>query len=90
MPHLYVPGELADSENVIVDVGTGYFVQKAWHFSNSIPDAKAYYKEKVTYLKGNIEKLQETITQREQQYRVLSEVMQSKLEQQQQQQTTKA
>lgn len=25
---LYVPGKLADCENVIVDVGTGYFVEK--------------------------------------------------------------
>ncbi|TFY83322.1 hypothetical protein EWM64_g692 [Hericium alpestre] len=25
---LYVPGKLCDAENVIVDVGTGYYVQK--------------------------------------------------------------
>jgi len=25
---LYVPGTLADSENVIVDVGTGFYVEK--------------------------------------------------------------
>lgn len=25
---LYVPGELADTENVIVDVGTGFYVEK--------------------------------------------------------------
>ena len=25
---LYVPGKLFDAENVIVDIGTGYFVQK--------------------------------------------------------------
>jgi prefoldin alpha subunit len=25
---LYVPGELSDSENVLVDIGTGYFVKK--------------------------------------------------------------
>lgn len=25
---LYVPGRLKDAENVIVDVGTGYFVEK--------------------------------------------------------------
>ena len=25
---LYVPGKLCDVENVIVDVGTGYYVQK--------------------------------------------------------------
>lgn len=26
---LYVPGTLADTEKVIVDVGTGYYVEKA-------------------------------------------------------------
>jgi prefoldin alpha subunit len=25
---LYVPGSLADTENVIVDVGTGFYVEK--------------------------------------------------------------
>jgi len=25
---LYVPGTLADSENVIVDIGTGFYVEK--------------------------------------------------------------
>lgn len=25
---LYVPGKLADTENVIVDVGTGFYVEK--------------------------------------------------------------
>ena len=25
---LYIPGKLSDTENVIIDVGTGYYVQK--------------------------------------------------------------
>ena len=28
---LYVPGSLADAENIMVDVGTGFYVEKAWH-----------------------------------------------------------
>lgn len=28
---LYVPGKLSDPENVIVDIGTGYYVKKV-HF----------------------------------------------------------
>jgi prefoldin alpha subunit len=28
---LYVPGKLADSENVIVDVGTGFYVEKVYN-----------------------------------------------------------
>ena len=27
---LYVPGTLADKDNVIVDVGTGFYVEKVW------------------------------------------------------------
>jgi hypothetical protein len=36
---LYVPGKLADTENVIVDVGTGYYVKKVrliFYFFNSL------------------------------------------------------
>ena len=37
---LYVPAKLADHENVIVDIGTGYYVQKvraSWLYTCSIP-----------------------------------------------------
>lgn len=36
---LYVPGKLCDLENVIVDVGTGYYVQKVRLFSPSASPA---------------------------------------------------
>ncbi|SAM76924.1 probable prefoldin subunit 5 [Ustilago bromivora] len=52
---LYVPGKLADSENVIVDVGTGYFVEK------STTDATKMYQEKVEFLTKDLEQLQETV-----------------------------
>lgn len=52
---LYVPGKLSDLESVIVDVGTGYYVEK------STADAKKMYAEKVDFLTKNLEKLQETI-----------------------------
>jgi prefoldin alpha subunit len=38
---LYVKGKLATADNVLVDVGTGYFVEK------SVPDADDYLKRKV-------------------------------------------
>ncbi|ORY15646.1 Prefoldin alpha subunit [Rhizoclosmatium globosum] len=60
---LYVPGTLADVSKVIVDIGTGYMIDK------SIPDAKDFYKTKVTFLRENLDGLQETITQRENQYK---------------------
>lgn len=39
---LYVPGKLADTEHVIVDIGTGYYVKKVRRLhsfsSSDIPD----------------------------------------------------
>ncbi|KXS21901.1 Prefoldin alpha subunit [Gonapodya prolifera JEL478] len=56
---LYVPGEVTAVENVIVDVGTGYYVEK------SVDDAKAYYSKKAQYVKGQLEKLAETLNSRQ-------------------------
>lgn len=38
---LYVPGTLADSENVIVDVGTGFYVEKVSRLISTISKARA-------------------------------------------------
>ncbi len=32
---LYVPGKLADRQNVIVDIGTGFYVEKVTSFLSS-------------------------------------------------------
>lgn len=55
---LYVPAEILDSSKVIVDVGTGYFVEK------KIPDACEYYADKIEYLKSNLEQLQAAIQEK--------------------------
>ncbi|KAJ3231979.1 Prefoldin subunit 5 [Chytriomyces hyalinus] len=81
---LYIPGTLANVDKVIVDVGTGYMVDK------SIPDAKEFYKSKVAFLKGSLDNLQETITQRENQYKILMDVMNMKLNEAQAQQSAAA
>ncbi|RUO96614.1 hypothetical protein BC936DRAFT_141745 [Jimgerdemannia flammicorona] len=54
--NLYVPGQLADVDNVIVDIGTGYYVEK------STKDAIKFYKAKIEYVKGNVDKLQQAIS----------------------------
>ncbi|KAJ3017995.1 UNVERIFIED_CONTAM: subunit of tubulin prefoldin [Siphonaria sp. JEL0065] len=81
---LYVPGTLANVDKVIVDIGTGYMIDK------SIPDAKDFYKTKVGFLRENLDGLQETITQRENQYKVLIDVMNMKMSEAQQQQAAAA
>ncbi|XJO74300.1 hypothetical protein BDV3_005140 [Batrachochytrium dendrobatidis] len=73
MIYLYVPGQLADIKTVIVDVGTGYMIEK------SVTDATDFYKRKVEYLKLNLEKLQETVVQRQNQRSSVVEMIQMKL-----------
>lgn len=38
---MYVPGTLAASDRVLVDVGTGYYVEK------SVPEAESFFQRKV-------------------------------------------
>ncbi|KAF9869420.1 byr1-binding protein bob1 [Colletotrichum karsti] len=54
---LYVRGELSDPKHVIVDVGTGFYVEK------DADSAERFYDAKVQQLQNNIQDL-ETIVQR--------------------------
>lgn len=74
---LYVPGHLSDAENVIVDVGTGYYVKK------SRAQATKYYETKVEYIRTNLDTLQETIQKKQENMSYLVNVMQAKLQQSQ-------
>ncbi|KAJ2156758.1 subunit of tubulin prefoldin, partial [Coemansia sp. RSA 552] len=76
---LYVPGKLSSIDTVLVDVGTGYYVEKA------PKDAEAYYDGKIEYVEKNVKKIQETIEQKQASHRGLLEVMQHKITQQQMQ-----
>ncbi|KAG2362094.1 Prefoldin alpha-like protein [Suillus spraguei] len=78
---LYVPGHLSDAENVIVDVGTGYYVKK------SRAQATKYYETKVEYIRTNLDTLQETIQKKQENMTYLVNVMQAKLQQSQAQPT---
>ncbi|KAG1893348.1 Prefoldin subunit-domain-containing protein [Suillus fuscotomentosus] len=80
---LYVPGHLSDAENVIVDVGTGYYVKKAC----SRAQATKYYETKVEYIRTNLDTLQETIQKKQENMSYLINVMQAKLQQSQTQPT---
>ncbi|KAN0114207.1 Prefoldin subunit domain containing protein [Russula decolorans] len=72
---LYVPGKLRGVENVVVDVGTGYYVQK------TRAQAVKYYEEKIEYIKTNLDALQETIEKKQDNMSYLHTVIQSKLQQ---------
>jgi len=49
---MFVRGEVEDCEHVLIDIGTGYYVEK------SIEDALDYFKRKVEFLGTQIEKVQ--------------------------------
>ncbi|XP_039273229.1 prefoldin subunit 5-like [Styela clava] len=76
---LYVPGNLNETENVMVDIGTGYYVEK------KTKDAEEYFNRKVDYLKRQMESLQTILQQKFQNKQMVTEVLQTKLIQQSQQ-----
>jgi prefoldin alpha subunit len=52
---LYVPGKLADTEKVIVDVGTGFYVEK------SVEEARVFYDGKVELLGKSLAEIEEVV-----------------------------
>jgi len=71
---LYVPGKLSDLENVIVDVGTGYYVKK------TRAQATKHYQSKVDYIHSNLETLQESILKKQENLTFVVNVLQSKIQ----------
>lgn len=55
---LYVPGKLVKHKRVMVDIGTGYYVQK------SVDDAKKYFDKKIGFLAKQMEQLQPILQQK--------------------------
>ncbi|KAJ8090366.1 subunit of tubulin prefoldin [Marasmius tenuissimus] len=78
---LYVPGKLSDPEHVLVDIGTGYFVKK------TRSEAIFYYRNKVEYIRTNLETLEDTINKKKDNMSAVTNVMQAKLKAQTQTQS---
>ncbi|PGH34767.1 prefoldin, alpha subunit [[Emmonsia] crescens] len=70
---LYVKGTLADRENVIVDVGTGFYVEK------TTSKAIAFYTAKVDELGANLRELEKVVQAKSQNLRVIEDVLRQKL-----------
>ncbi|KAF9972125.1 subunit of tubulin prefoldin [Actinomortierella ambigua] len=77
---LYVPGKLANVEKVVVDVGTGYYVEKTRE------DAIKFYETKIKFLKENLDKIQATVAQKQGNLRSVVDMITIKLQFQQQEQ----
>ncbi|XP_062401367.1 prefoldin subunit 5 [Sardina pilchardus] len=78
---MYVPGTLNDVENVLVDVGTGYYVEK------NVDDTKNFFKRKIDFLTKQIEKIQPALQEKHSMKQAVVEVMSMKLQQLHSQQT---
>ncbi|KJY00922.1 prefoldin subunit like protein [Zymoseptoria brevis] len=70
---LYVPGKLADPENVLVDVGTGFYVEK------STKDAQKFYEGKIEELGKTIKDLESIVNGKANNLRVVEEVLRQKV-----------
>ena len=70
---LYVPGKLADTEHVIVDVGTGFYVEK------TTADAEKFYAGKVEELGKNMKDLENIVNGKGQNLRMVEEVLRQKV-----------
>lgn len=73
---MYVSGQLSESDAVLVDVGTGYFIDM------KIDAAKEYYQRKVDFLTQQMEKLQSVLREKFDMKEVVVEILQSKVQQQ--------
>ena len=70
---LYVPGETAALENVLVDVGTGYFIEK------SLPEAQSFLDRKIALIKGQGATVQQTMALKNQNLQQTLSVMREKM-----------
>ena len=77
---IYVPGQLSDVNNVLVDVGTGYYVDM------EVKKAKEYFKRKIDYITKQIEKVQPLLHEKYRMKQVVIEILQYKVQAQLQQQ----
>lgn len=50
---MYVVGKLVETDNVLIDIGTGYYAQK------KVIDAKDYFDRRVAYVTEQMEKIQQ-------------------------------
>ncbi|XP_077993680.1 prefoldin subunit 5-like [Glandiceps talaboti] len=81
---LYVPGKLNDVNKVLIEIGTGYYVEK------TVKDAEDYYKRKIEFITKQVEKLTVLLQEKVKLKQTVVEVMQIKIQAQiaaQQQQT---
>jgi prefoldin alpha subunit len=66
---LYVPGAIKETETVLVDVGTGYFVRQ------SVPRAQAFFQRRADQMREQMDKVAESIAAKKQQSNLIVDAM---------------
>lgn len=72
-PSMYVPAKLSDTNHVLVDIGTGYYVEK------EVKDAKSFLDRKIAFLQTNTDSLQELMDTKRSNLEMVIGMMQQKL-----------
>ncbi|KAK3929323.1 Prefoldin subunit 5 [Frankliniella fusca] len=72
---IYVPGKIADANSVVIDIGTGYYVQK------DLESAKDYMKRRVGFVTEQMEKIQAMGQEKSMIKDAVMEVMERKIQQ---------
>ncbi|XP_014085870.1 PREDICTED: probable prefoldin subunit 5 [Bactrocera latifrons] len=69
---MYVPGRIKDLDNFVIDVGTGYYVEK------NLESSKDYFMRRVDYLQEQIEKIEKIQIQKSRFLNAVAGVMEMK------------
>ena len=77
---LYLPGKVLDKEKYLVDIGTGYYVEKL------AEEAKKVYEAKITKLNEDAKKLRDILVQKNEVMNHMTLVLRSKMVEYEQQQ----
>eukprot|EP00252_Welwitschia_mirabilis_P001292 TRINITY_DN11181_c0_g1_i1.p1 TRINITY_DN11181_c0_g1~~TRINITY_DN11181_c0_g1_i1.p1 ORF type:complete len:154 (+),score=19.61 TRINITY_DN11181_c0_g1_i1:181-642(+) len=70
---LYVPGTLNNPDKVLIDIGTGYFVEK------TMRQGKDYCERKIDFLKANHDKIAEVAAEKKNAAEQVNMVLQAKI-----------
>lgn len=81
---LYVPGKIKDSQKFLVDVGTGYYVEK------SSEDAIKFYEAKITQLNKDYQQVTQIINEKSQALQRVDQVLRQKVQAREAQQSQNA
>ncbi|XP_069761162.1 prefoldin subunit 5 isoform X2 [Narcine bancroftii] len=71
---MYVPGKMQDVSQVLLDIGTGYYVEKG------VTEARVFFKRKVEFLTKQMEKIQPALQEKFSMKQAVVEILNQKIQ----------